>query len=40
MVLIVKVIMKLEYIKAGGSIDAIKKKYALSTEVEAELATL
>lgn len=29
-----------EYIKAGGSIDAIKKKYALSTEVEAELATL
>ena len=29
-----------EYIKAGGSIDAIKKKYALSSDVEAELATL
>jgi hypothetical protein len=29
-----------EYIKSGGSLDAIKKKYALSTEVEAELATL
>ena len=29
-----------EYIKSGGSLDAIKKKYALSSEVEAELATL
>ena len=29
-----------EYIKNGGKIDAIKQKYALSSEVEAELATL
>ena len=29
-----------EYIKNGGKLDAIKKKYALSSEVEAELATL
>lgn len=29
-----------EYIKSGGQLDAIKKKYALSSEVEAELATL
>ncbi len=29
-----------DYIKSGGSLDAIKKKYVLSSEVEAELATL
>jgi ribosomal protein L31 len=29
-----------EYVKAGGSVDNIKKKYALSKEVEAELMTL
>lgn len=29
-----------EYIKSGGQLEAIKKKYALSSEVEAELATL
>ena len=29
-----------EYIKSGGSVDNIKKKYALSKEVEAELMTL
>ncbi len=29
-----------DYIKAGGKLDAIKAKYALSKEVEAELNTL
>jgi len=29
-----------EYVKSGGSVDNIKKKYALSKEVEAELMTL
>ena len=29
-----------DYIKAGGKVDAIKAKYALSKEVEAELTTL
>lgn len=29
-----------DYIKAGGKVDAIKAKYALSKEIEAELTTL
>ena len=29
-----------EYIKAGGKVDAIKAKYALSKEIEAKLTTL
>ena len=29
-----------EYIKSGGKIDAIKKKYDLSADIEAELSTL
>ena len=29
-----------EYVKSGGSVDNIKKKYVLSQEVEAELMTL
>ena len=29
-----------EYIKAGGKVEAIKAKYALSKEIEAELITL
>ena len=29
-----------EYVKSGGSVDNIKKKYALSKEIEAELITL
>ena len=29
-----------EYVKSGGSVDNIKKKYALSSEIEAELTTL
>ena len=29
-----------EHVKSGGSVDNIKKKYALSKEVEAELMTL
>ena len=29
-----------EYIKSGGNINAIKKKYSLSADIEAELATL
>ena len=30
----------IDYIKAGGKVDAIKAKYALSKEIEAELTTL
>jgi len=33
-------IKAVEYVKSGGSVDNIKKKYALSQEVEAELMTL
>ena len=29
-----------DYVKAGGKVDAIKAKYALSKEIEAELTTL
>jgi ribosomal protein L31 len=29
-----------DYIKAGGKVEAIKAKYALSKEIEAELTTL
>ena len=29
-----------DYVKAGGKVDAIKAKYALSKEIEAELITL
>jgi hypothetical protein len=29
-----------EYIKAGGKVEAIKAKYALSKEIEAKLTTL
>ena len=29
-----------EYIKAGGKVEAIKAKYSLSKEIEAELKTL
>jgi len=29
-----------DYVKAGGKIEAIKAKYALSKEVEAKLKTL
>jgi hypothetical protein len=29
-----------DYIKAGGKLNAIKAKYALSKEIEAELNTL
>jgi len=30
----------IDYVKAGGKVDAIKAKYALSKEIEAELTTL
>jgi hypothetical protein len=30
----------IDYIKAGGKVDAIKAKYALSKDIEAELTTL
>ena len=30
----------IEYVKAGGKVDAIKAKYSLSQEIEAELTTL
>ena len=30
----------IDYVKAGGKVDAIKAKYALSKEIEAELITL
>jgi len=33
-------IKAVEYVKSGGTVDNIKKKYALSKEVEAELMTL